>query len=713
MVFYAGKIIQELNNPTIVMITDRNDLDDQLFGTFGRCSQLLRQKPVQAENREQLQELLKVSSGGVVFTTIQKFFPDKKGEKYPMLSNRSNIIVMADEAHRSQYDFIDGFARHMRDALPNASFIGFTGTPLEKVDRNTPAVFGNYIDIYDVEQAIKDGNTVRIYYESRLAKVKLDDKKMEKIDYDFEEVTEIEEESTKAKLKSKWARIEAIVGSQKRLKLVAKDIVDHFEKRKETIEGKVMIVCMSRRICIDLYKEIMKLKPDWYNPDPSKGEIKVIITGNSSDPVDWQDYMNNKSTRRYLAERFKDPDDPFKIAIVRDMWLTGFDVPPLHTMYIDKPMKGHGLMQTIARVNRVYKDKPGGLIVDYLGIADELKKALSEYTESGGRGEPVLDKDKAIAVMKEKYEIIKGILYGFNYADLYQMGIKEKSELILSAMDFILEDEERKKRFLKYSNELSKAFSLAVPHKEAIKIRDEVGLFQAIRVRIKKTDSGNGGYESEELNMAVKQIVSDATVPMGIVDVFSEAGLNKPEISIISNKFLEDVKKIKHKNLAVELLKKLINDEIKEKLRKNVVETDRFSKMLEKTVNKYNTRTITAAMIIEELIELAKEINKTKSRGEELGFNEDELAFYDALEVNESAVRELGDKVLKKIARELAEIIRKNVTIDWTLRENVQAKLRVLVKRILRKYNYPPDKQRKATETVLRQAKVLCEDWSI
>ncbi len=712
MVFYAGKIIQELNNPTLVVITDRNDLDDQLFGTFSSCQQLLRQKPVQADSREHLQELLKVSSGGVVFTTIQKFFPDSKDGKYPMLSERSNIVVIADEAHRSQYDFIDGFARHMRDALPNASFIGFTGTPLEKVDRNTPAVFGNYIDIYDVEQAIEDGNTVRIYYESRLAKVKLNEKSIDKIDFDFEEITEAEEETVKDKLKNKWARLEAIVGSQKRLKLIAEDIVSHFEDRQKTIEGKAMVVGMSRRICIDLYREIVKLRPQWHDPNPQKGQIKVVITGSASDPVSWQEHIYNKSTRKELAERFKDPADPFKIAIVRDMWLTGFDVPPLHTMYIDKPMKGHGLMQTIARVNRVYKDKPGGLIVDYIGIADELKKALSKYTESGGRGEPVLDKDKAIAVMKEKYEIIKGIIHKFKYGDLSSMGTKEKSELILSLMDYVIADEDRRKRFLKYSNELSKAFSLAVPSKEALKIRDEVGLFQAVRVRIKKTSSGNGGYEDEEVNLAIKQIVSDSTISVGMVDVFSEAGLKKPDVSIISDKFLEDVKKIKHRNLAVELLKKLVNDEIKERHRKNVVESEKFSKMLEKTIDRYNRRTITAAMVIEELIELAKKINKAKGRGEELGFSEDELAFYDALETNESAVRELGDEVLRKIAKELAEIIKKNVTIDWTLRENVQAKLRVLVKRILRKYNYPPDKQKKATETVLKQAKVLCEDWA-
>lgn len=712
MVFYAGKIIQSLNNPTIVVLTDRNDLDDQLYGTFCRCSHILRQNPVQATSREQLRELLKVSSGGVVFTTIQKFFPEEKGDKYPKLSDRSNIVVIADEAHRSQYDFIDGYARHMRDALPNATFIGFTGTPIEQVDRNTPAVFGNYIDIYDIEQAIEDGNTVRIYYESRLAKIELAQDKKEKIDFEFEEVTEDQEESTRTKLKSKWARLEAIVGTEKRISLIAKDIVEHFEKRKTAINGKAMIVCMSRRICIDLYKELIKLKPDWHSQDINKGKIKVIITGSASDPVSWQEFIQNKEKRKFLAERFKSEYDELEIAIVRDMWLTGFDVPCLATMYIDKPMRGHGLMQAIARVNRVFKDKPGGLIVDYIGIADELKKALSDYTASGGRGDVVLDKEKAVSVMKEKYEIVKGIIHGFKYDNLSELDFNGKTELILSAVDFIISSNDKKTRFLKYTNELSIAFSLAVPHVEALKIRDEVGFFQAVKARILKAGKTDGDGGKEDVETAIKQIISDATVPQGVIDIFAEAGLSKPDISIISEEFLEDIKKIEHKNLAVELLRKLINDEIKERFKRNIVESKEFSVMLENALNKYNNRTITTAMVIEELIELAKKIHEAKNRGQVLNLNYDELAFYDALEVNESAVRELGDEVLKKIARELLVAIKKNITIDWTIRESTQAKLRVLVKRILKRYNYPPDKQKKATETVLKQAEVICEDWN-
>lgn len=712
MVFYAGKIVLSLDNPTIVVLTDRNDLDQQLFDTFTNSTQLLRQTPVQAESRDQLQKLLKVSSGGIVFTTIQKFFPEEKGSQYPTLSERQNIVVIADEAHRSQYDFIDGFAKHMRDALPNASFIGFTGTPIETTDRNTQAVFGNYIDVYDIEQAVKDGATVRIFYESRLAKIELKESEKPRVDEEFEELTESEELTDRQKLKAKWARLEAIVGSEKRIRQVAEDIVKHFEERTSILEGKGMVVCMSRRICVDLYNEIIKVRKQWHNDDDKKGSIKIVMTGSSSDPVDWQKHIRNKQKRKDIGERLKDERDPLKLVIVRDMWLTGFDAPCLHTLYIDKPMKGHTLMQAIARVNRVFKDKPAGLVVDYLGIATDLKKALAVYTESGGKGKPTLDQEEAVAVMLEKYEIVAQMFHGFDYKKFFELDLKGKLEFPIAAADFILGLEDGKNRFISNVTALSKAFAISVPHPKALSIRDDLGFFQMVKSRIVKVTVTGGGKTDEEIETAIKQIVSQAIASNEVVDVFAAAGLKKPDISILSDEFLAEIRGMKHKNLALELLKKLLGDEIKTRTRKNLIQGRKFSEMLEEAVKKYQNNVITAAQVIEELIKLAKNIKEADKRGEALGLNEDEIAFYDALEVNDSAVKVLGDETLRDIAHELVESIRKNVTIDWTIKETVQARLRVMVRRILRKYGYPPDKQAKATETVMEQANLICADWA-
>lgn len=712
MAFYSGKIIQhqEMQNPTLVVITDRNDLDDQLFGTFSKCKDLLRQTPVQAESRENLQKLLKVSSGGVIFTTIQKFFPEK-GEDYPKLSDRRNIIVIADEAHRSQYDFIDGFARHMRDALPNASFIGFTGTPIELADKNTPAVFGNYISIYDIQRAVEDGATVRIYYEARLAKLELKADERPKIDPEFEEITEGEEQTTKEKLKRKWAQLEAMVGTEKRIGLVAKDIVEHFENRLGVIDGKGMIVCMSRRICVDLYNALIKLRPEWHSEDDDKGFLKVVMTGSASDPVEWQQHIRNKNRREKLAKTFsKKPHHPFKLVIVRDMWLTGFDVPNLHTMYVDKPMRGHGLMQAIARVNRVFKDKPGGLVVDYLGIADELKKALSDYTERD-RDMTGIPQEEAVAVMLEKYEIVSTMFHGFDYARFFSDSPSECLSVIKEAMEHILSQEEGKNRFMQAVTELSKAFALSVPHEKALEIRDNVGFFQTVRAALAKNTTGVG-RGPDILDSAIKQIVSKAVASEGVIDIFASAGLKKPDISILSDEFLEEVRHMPQRNLALEVLRKLLNDEIKARSRRNLVQSRSFAEMLEQTIRKYQNRTIDAAKVIIELIELAKEMREAHKRGEKLNLSEEELAFYDALETNDSAVKVLGDETLRAIARELVETVKKNVTIDWTVKESIKAKLRTLVKRILRKYGYPPDKQEKATQTVLSQAELLCAEWA-
>ena len=718
MAFFAGKVIRHpaMENPTLLMITDRNDLDDQLFGTFSSCRDLLRQTPVQAENRKHLKELLHVPAGGVVFTTIQKFLPDAKGQQYPELSARSNIVVIADEAHRSQYDFIDGFARHMHDALPNASFIGFTGTPIERDDRSTPAVFGDYIDKYDILRAVEDEFTVPIYYEGRLAKIDLLKDEKPKIDPEFEEITEGEEESDKQKLRTKWAALEAMVGAEKRIALVAEDLVNHFEGRLTALDGKAMIVCMSRRICVDMYNAIVKLRPDWHSNDDNKGVLKIVMSGSASDRAEWQPHIRSKPRREALAKRFKDPDDPMKVVIVRDMWLTGFDCPSLHTMYVDKPMRGHGLMQAIARVNRVFKDKPGGLAVDYLGLADQLRRALADYTEAGGRGKAAVNQEEAVAVMLEKYEVVVSMFHGFDYASLVGAGPRacppaERIAGIAAAMEHILQIEDGKKRYLAEVTALSKAFALAVPHEEALRIRDEVGFFQKVRAGLAKATVEGEGKSPEEMDTAIRQLVSRAVASEEVVDIFAAAGLKKPDISILSDEFLQEVRQLPHRNLAVELLRKLLNDEIKTSSRKNVIQARSFAEMLEKAIRKYQNRAIEAAQVIEELIELAKEMRKAQRRGDDLGMTDDEVAFYDALEVNDSAVKVLGDETLKTIAQELVAAVQRSVTIDWTVRENTRAQIRVIVKRILRKYGYPPDKQEKATQTVLEQAEVLCREW--
>ena len=713
MAFYAGKIIQhpDMENPTLVVLTDRNDLDDQLFGTFASCHELLRQKPIQAEKRTDLRKLLKVASGGVVFTTIQKFLPVEKGDRFPLLSERHNIVVIADEAHRSQYDFIDGFARHMRDALPNASFIGFTATPIEKADRSTPAVFGDYIHVYDIYQAIEDGATVPIYYEARLAKLDLNDKEKPKIDPEFEEVTEGEEQIAKEKLKTKWARLEALVGTDKRIKQVAEDIVEHFEKRLEAMSGKGLIVCMSRRICVNLYSSIAELRPSWHHADDEKGLMKVVMTGSASDPVEWQQHIRDKTRRRRLGDRFKDDKDPFSLVIVRDMWLTGFDVPCLHTMYIDKPMRGHGLMQAIARVNRVFKDKPGGLVVDYLGLAHELKKALAEYSEHD-RETAGVPQWMAVSVLMEKYEVTRDMFHGFDYSKFLRGTPQDSVRMIPAAMDHILKQEDGRSRYMKAVSELSKAFALAVPHEKALAIQNHVGFFQAVRASLAKNTGDGEAEEPVNLDAAVRQIVSRAVSSDEVVDIFSAAGLKKPDISILSEEFLEEIQGMPHKNLALEVLRKLINDEIKVRSRKYLVQSRSFAEMLEQTIRQYHNRTIEAAQVIEELIRLAREIRKSEQRGESLDLTEEEVAFYDALETNDSAVKILGDETLRTIARELVEAVRHNVTIDWTVRESVRAKLRTMVKRVLRKHGYPPDKQEKATKTVLEQAELLCADWA-
>jgi type I restriction enzyme R subunit len=619
--------------------------------------------------------------------------------------------VIADEAHRSQYDFIDGFARHMRDALPRASFIGFTGTPIEKTDANTRAVFGDYISIYDIQRAVEDGATVPIYYESRLAKLDLPDELKPQVDAEFEEVTEGEEIERKERLKTKWAQLEAVVGAEKRLKLIARDLVEHFERRLEALDGKAMIVCMSRRICVELYREIVALRPQWAGERDEEGAIKVVMTGSVSDPAEWQPHIRDKRRREALANRFRDPRDPFRIVIVRDMWLTGFDAPSLHTMYVDKPMRGHGLMQAIARVNRVFRDKPGGLVVDYLGLAHELKAALATYTESGGTGRTALDQEEAVAVMLEKYEVCLGLFHGLKWTEWTRGTPQERLALLPAAQEHILAQENGKDRLLVAVRALSKAFALAVPHEEALRIRDDVAFFQAVAAALAKR-APSGPRAEEELDHAIRQIVSRAIAPEGVVDLFAAAGLKKPDISILSDEFLAEVRGMPQRNLAVELLRKLLEGEIKTRRRKNLVQARSFAEMLEQTIRRYQNRAIEAAQVIEELIGLARDMREADARGEKLGLSEEELAFYDALETNDSAVKMLGEPTLRQIAQELVRTVRANVTIDWTLRENVRAQLRVLVKRILRKHGYPPDKQEKATETVLEQAALLSAEWA-
>ncbi|MEA3248346.1 MAG: type I restriction endonuclease subunit R [Nanoarchaeota archaeon] len=723
MVFYAGKLAlsKELENPTMVVLTDRNDLDNQLFQTFSRCKDLLRQNPKQAESRKQIKELLKRSSGGVIFTTIQKFFPEKEKEKYPELSGRKNIIVIADEAHRTQYGFGAkvsvkeekallryGYAKYLRDALPNASFIGFTGTPIEKADKSTPAVFGNYVDVYDIKKAVDDGATVRLLYENRLAKLDIKPEERLKIDPQIEDITEDEEAKTKSK--SKWARLAAVIGSPGRIKKIAKDIVRHFEERNSVLEGKAMIVGMSRGICIDLYNEIIKIKPEWHNSDNKKGEIKVIMTGSSSDPKEWQEHIRNKQKRTDIGERFKDSEDPLKLIIVRDMWLTGFDIPSLHTMYIDKPMKGHTLMQAIARANRKYKDKDAGLIVDYIGIGVDLKKALIDYTESGGKGKPIVKQDEAVGKMLEKYEIVRDMFHGFNYKKFFELKAKERISIIPQAIEYILKGgDELKKRFVRETTALLRAFSLSVPDERAMSIKEEVGFFQAIKSAIIKNTTIRGQYK-EEIDSVIKHILSKAIVSDRIVDIFEAAGVNKPDISNLSDEFFIEVQDMKQKNLAFEALKKLLNDEIRIIMKKNVVQGKSFMAMLDKTIKRYTNKNIEAAEAINELVATAKEIRKNPEREKELNLNEAEIAFYDALADCKDAKEVLGNEKLRFLALELVKSIQNSVKTDWAIRESVRADLRLKIKKLLKRYGYPPVGRESATELVLKQAELVMKD---
>ncbi|MGA1863254.1 type I restriction endonuclease subunit R [Deferribacter thermophilus] len=718
MLFYSGKIIQTINNPTIVVITDRNDLDDQLFDTFASATQILRQEPVQATSRKHLKELLKVDSGGVVFTTIHKFWPEE-GNVYETLSNRDNIIVIVDEAHRTQYGFkakVDketgeikyGFAKYLRDALPNATYIAFTGTPIEKTDRNTPAVFGNYIDIYDIANAVEDGATVPIYYESRLIKIDITEEG-KKLIKEYEEELDEKGLSEVEKARAKWAKLEALVGAKPRIKEIAKDIVNHFENRLEVMDGKVMIVTMTRRIAAELYDEIVKLHPEWHSDELKKGKIKVVMTTSSSDEPEISRFYLTKEERRILADRFKDPEDELKLVIVVDMWLTGFDVPCLHTMYIDKPMKGHTLMQAIARVNRVYKDKTGGLIVDYIGIASDLKEALSFYAESGGKGDPAKLQEEAIKVMLEKLEVVRDMFYGFEYKRYFNVDTSEKLNIILEAEDFILGLENGKKRYIDAVSALSKAFSIAVPHPKAMEVKEEVAFFQSVKSRLLKFNTGNESI-IENYETAIKQIVDQAISSKGVIDIFDAAGLKKPDISILSDEFLEEIKGMKYKNLAIETLKKLINDEIKGRIKINFIKSKSLMKSLEDLIRRYNNRLITAAEVIDELINLAKEIKESDKEPKEMGLSEYEYAFYCAVADNESARELMGKEKLRELATVLFKKVKENTTIDWNIRESARAKLKVIIKRTLRQYGYPPDMQKLATETVLKQAELVADE---
>jgi type I restriction enzyme R subunit len=714
MAFYAGRVMRsrEMGNPTVVVITDRNDLDDQLFGTFSRCTELLGEPPVQASDRAHLRGLLKREAGGIVFTTVQKFFPEQKDDSHSVLSERRNVVVIADEAHRSQYDFIDGFARHMHDALPNASFIGFTGTPIELSDKNTRAVFGDYISVYDIQRAVDDGATVPIFYESRLARLELSEGERPHIDPEFEEITETQEVDERERTKTKWAQLEALVGAEKRVALIARDLVEHWKGRQLGFPGKAMVVCMSRRICVELHNELVRLRPEWAGTGDADGVVKIIMTGSASDGPEWQQHIRNKPAREALALRFKNPDDPFKIAIVRDMWLTGFDVPCLSTMYIDKPMQGHTLMQAIARVNRVFPHKEGGLVVDYLGLGEQLKKALANYTESGGGGDGAVDIEKAIEIMLEKYEVVCAIMYGFDWSG-WRAGNKESQlRLLPPAQDFVLGLPDGKVRFIEATSALFRAFSLSVPDERALAIRDDVGFFIAVSAGLQKRVLGGDGPSADDIEFGVRQLVSRAVISDEVIDIFAAAGLEKPDISILSDEFLAEVRELPQKNLAVETLRKLLEDEIRVRLRNNVVQARSFEALLAESINRYNNRAVETAIIIEELIELAKQLREAQLRGEELGLAADEVAFYDALAANESAVLELGDETLKVIAQELADKVRSSATIDWTVRESVRAKMRVMVRRLLRKYKYPPDKQEAAVDLVIQQAEALTEHWA-
>lgn len=727
MVFYTGKLVLAMDNPTVVVITDRNDLDDQLFDTFAASKQLLRQTPVQAENRDHLKELLKVGSGGIVFTTIQKFNPEQ-GNVYEQLSDRENIVVVADEAHRSQYGFrgktvddrnddgeivgkktVYGFAKYMRDALPNATYLGFTGTPIENTDVNTPAVFGNYVDIYDIAQAVEDGATVRIFYESRLAKVALSEegrKMVEELDDNLEQ----EDLTDTQKAKAKWTQLEALIGSENRMRSIAQDIVSHFEQRQAVFEGKGMIVTMSRRIAAELYEAIIALKPEWHSDDLNKGAIKVVMTTNSSDGPTISRHHTTKEQRRRLADRMKSPDDELKLVIVRDMWLTGFDAPSMHTLYIDKPMKGHNLMQAIARVNRVYKDKPGGLVVDYLGIASDLKKALSFYSDSGGKGDPATAQEQAVTLMLEKLEVISGMLHGFPYEDYFEADTSKKLNTILAAEEFILGLDDGKKRFINEVTALSKAFAIAVPHDQAMDAKDEVAFFQALKARLAKFDNTGSGRSNEELETTIRQVIDQALVTDQVIDVFDAAGLKKPDISILSEEFMAELKGMEHKNVALEVLKKLLNDEIRNRAKKNLAQSKSLMEMLENSIRKYHNKILTATEVIDELIKLSRDIVEMDSEAKAMGLTDYEYAFYTAVSNNSSARELMQQDKLRELAVVLTETIRQNASIDWMIKESVKAKLKVSVKRLLRKFGYPPDMQMLATETVLKQAEMIAEE---
>lgn len=727
MVFYTGKIVLALNNPTILVITDRNDLDDQLFDTFASSSQLLRQEPKQVEDRQQLKELLRVASGGVIFTTIQKFQPEE-GNVYETLSERRNIVVIADEAHRTQYGFkaktvddknkagdvigqkiVYGFAKYMRDALPNATYLGFTGTPIESTDVNTPAVFGNYVDIYDIAQAVEDGATVRIYYESRLAKVQLSDEG-KKLVAELDEELDQDELSETQKAKAKWTQIEALIGSEKRIQNVAQDIVAHFEQRQEVFDGKGMIVSMSRRIAAELYDAIIKLKPEWHSNELHKGAIKVVMTASSADGPMLAKHHTTKLQRKALAERMKDPDDELKLVIVRDMWLTGFDAPSMHTLYIDKPMKGHNLMQAIARVNRVYKDKPGGLIVDYLGIASDLKEALSFYSDAGGKGNPAETQEQAVALMLEKLEVVSDMYHGFPYEDYFEADTSKKLSLILAAEEHILSIDDGKRRYVNEVTALSQAFAIAIPHDQAMDVKDEVAFFQAVKARLAKFDSTGNGKTDEEIETTIRQVIDKALVSEQVIDVFDAAGIKKPDISILSEEFLLELKNHEHKNVALEVLKKLLNDELKVRAKKNLVQSRSLMEMLENAIKKYHNKILTAAEVMDELIKISKEIVASDDEAKSLGLSEFEYAFYSAVANNNSAKELMQHDQLRELAVVLTQRVRENASIDWTIKESVKAKLKVIVKRTLRQFGYPPDMQLLATETIMKQAEMIASE---
>jgi type I restriction enzyme R subunit len=701
----------EMGNPTLVLITDRNDLDDQLFAEVFAPARILPETPKQAASRAEMRALLDRTSGGIVFTTIQKFAPDERGDVHPLLSDRRNVVVIADEAHRSQYDFLDGYARHLHDALPSATYLGFTGTPIETADKSTRQVFGDYIDIYDLTRAVEDGATVRIFYESRLAKVSLPDDVRSAIDDEVDDVTEGSEVEQAERAKSRWARLEAIVGADDRLDAVAADIVEHWEARRANLLGKAMVVCMSRRICVELYDRIVALRPDWHDPNPAAGKVKVVMTGSAADPAEFQLHLHTKETQRAIKARAKDPDDPLELVIVRDMWLTGFDAPAMHTMYVDKPMQGAGLMQAIARVNRTFRDKPGGLIVDYIGIAPNLRKALAEYSPSD-RDQAGVPIEQVVAVMQEKHDVVTSMLHGLAWSSDPGLPADERLAQLWNVMDFVLADPDRKARYLDQVLALTKAFALCGTRDEAMAIRDDVKLFADVRAAIAKLDhEGAGPREpgSAEMDTAIAQLVSEVVVSEGVIDVYAAAGIDKPELSILSDEFLDGLVRAERPNLQLELLRRLLDDEIRSQRRTNLVQARRFSELLDEAINRYTNRALSTAEIIAALVELAKELRESKARAGELGLAEDELAFYDAVCQNDVAVMELGDDTLKAIAHALVQAVRESATIDWNLKESVQAGLRAKVKRLLARYDYPPDKEERAIELVLEQAQLFAD----